>query len=272
MTKKAAYIKTLITASTIFVVSYFLTHSLINYFETQGYFALNFNLISGVGLLILGLTYAVSLSSPAWGEWSQFIIVPLPFILGVYLNLVTLEPANALVFSILIFLILSFFIEKSINLEQLLAKNIPVVFLRPGIKGLLLCISMVAATVVLLNPRDKAQELTETVQEAANSRVSKFFDNGIFTENPEVGALLEYTSLEQSLGEEITTQVKSAIEPYRHLINIFMAVFIFLAMQGFNAVVYLVYSISIGFLFWIARKTGFVKKKTELIEKEVLRF
>ena len=272
MTKKSAYIKTLIITSAIFVESFFLTKALISYFETEGYFSLNPNSLSTIGLIMLALTYTVSISSPAWGEWRQFAIVPLPLALGVYLNLIRLEPTNALVFSAILFLVLSFFVEKSINLERMLAKNIPSVFLRPAIKGLLLGISIVAACIVILNPKDSAQELTDTVEQAATNKVTEILQNKLGGENSSISGLLDYTSLEQNIGDEITAQVTKAIEPYKQVINILMAVFIFLAMQGFNTIIYLVYSTTVGLVFFIAEKTGLMRKESIQIDKETLKF
>jgi len=272
VTKKSAYIKTLIITSAIFVESFFLTKAFISYFETEGYFSLNPASLSTICLLMLALTYTVSISSPAWNEWSQFAIVPLPITIGVYLNLFKLEPTNALVFSAVLFLVLSFFIEKSINLEQMLAKNIPSVFLRPAIKGLLLGISIVAACIVILNPRDSAQEITDTVEQATTNKVTEILRNKLGGQNSSISGLLDYTSLEQNIGDEITTQVKKAIEPYKQIINVLMAVFVFLAMQGINTIVYLIYSITVGAVFFAAEKTGLMRKESTQIDKETLKF
>jgi len=131
-----------------------------------------------------------------------------------------------------------------------LTKNIPSVFLRPAIKGLLLGISIVAACIVILNPRDSAQEITDTVEQATTNKVTEILRNKLGGQNSSISGLLDYTSLEQNIGDEITTQVKKAIEPYKQIINVLMAVFVFLAMQGINTIVYLIYSITVGAVFF----------------------
>ena len=271
MTKKTAYIKTIIIACGIFAESYFLTQSFISYFETQGYFSLNFGLLSSIGLLILGLAYTVSLSAPAWGEWSQFIIVSFPFTLGVYLNLFTLEPANALVISGLAFLILSFFVERAVKLEKVLAKTIPSVFLRPAIRGLLLAVSIVAAGTVLLNPKDHAKDISERIGDLTQQNISQIVGKPM-EENPELSDLIDYTSIESNVSDEITNQVETAIEPYRNLLNILMAGLVLATMQGFNAIIFLVFATTINLLFFVAKKIGFIKKDTVMIQKEILKF
>ncbi len=273
MNNTVAYIKIIILSLLIFVQSFFLTQALINYFETQSYLSLNFNLLSTISALILSLTYTVSLSSPGWKKWSKFLIVPLPFTLGAYLNLFILEPTNALVISGLAYLILCLFIQMSSRLEKALAKSIPQVYLRSSIKGLLLTVSLIAASIVLLDPKKSTQALDQGIEEATDKGVSHILrKNPLMPENPELDKFIGYTSLEQNVGDEITEQVKTAIEPYRSLINIVLAIIILITFQGFNALIFLVYSSTIGLIFMVAKKTGFIKKEIMMIEKENLKF
>lgn len=272
MHDKVPYIKTVIVACSIFIASFFLTQAMMAYIETQGYFSLNFAPLSKIGILILLSAYTVALSSPAWNEWSQLLVVSLPFSLGIFLNLLALEPANALVMAVAIFIILSFFVEKSVRLEKTMAKSIPSVFLRSSIRGLFLCISLLAAGIVILSPGNEAEQLTENVGEVANNQISQYINKKLLSENPEAGMLLQYTNVEQNLNEEISNQVENAIEPYRNLIHILMAVLVFVTLQGFSTIIYIIFNITIGLIFFIAKKTKFFRKETELIEKEILKF
>jgi len=260
-------IKTWILPIIIFLLSLFLAQEMMIYFKDFNFSTISLLSLPKIAGIMLCLSFVIALSMPAWEGGKFLLIVPLPMSLGIYLNLLVLEPLNALIVCGLIFLILAIHIDKSIKLERLLIKNIPHISLRPAIKGYLFAISLSAFFIVLLNPQGHDITIGRVVSSTVMAPIQGFLGEGIDTINT-----VEQRALEQKMEKEVTEGVKRAIEPYRHLFNIVMAIVVFVGMQGLNALIYLIYSNLITPFFWIIRKIGFFHSDLEVVQKEHLHF
>ena len=236
------------------------------YFKDFDFTGISFIYLPRIGVIMLILAFVVALSMPAWQKWKSFLIVPLPLSLGIYLNLLVLEPLNALIACSIIFLILVLHVEKSIHLQSLLIKNIPHISLRPAIKGYLFAISIAATFIVLLNPMRQEIDIGEMVSQAISAPLGGFIGKEMDLPN-------QYQEeVEQQIELEVTTTIKKAVEPYRHLINIIMSSAVFVGMQGLNAIIYLIFSLLITPVFWIVKKLHFILSDLEDVKRENLHF
>lgn len=218
--------------------------------------------------MILALDCIIGLSAPAWNNKKYLITTSLPLSLGIYLNLFVLEPLNALIICGLIFLFVSYCLDSSLELQNLLSKNIPSVALRTAIKGCMLGISITAFFIVLLNPQGEEVNLENIVSKAISFSLQQ---SSIETKNlAEWGIPEESKVLEKEMTDQITESVKKALDPYSHLLNVIMAFLVFLGMQGINTLIYLVFSLIIGPLYWVSKKIGCFRVESEMVQRERL--
>ncbi len=263
-------IKTIAFPASIFAVTFMLTQVMSAYFQS-----LDMNNLHLLGLpkmleLSILLAILIGLSMPAWTLGKYILIVPLPLSLGVYLNLLFLEPLNALIATGLIFGILMLGLLRSMRLRDSMIKPQINTSLRPAIKSYLMTMAIASAFIVLLNPQKKEINLSEmvsgTIKEPVSSYVMRTVGLGSRTA-PEVNRLIE-----QQVEKEIDEEVKKALEPYKYLANIIFAVAVFAGMQGINTIIYAIYAILIGPIYQIAIATKMVRKKTREVTQEYLSF
>jgi hypothetical protein len=247
-----------------------LAQEMMTYFKNINFTEINLLSLPRVGGIILILAFVIGLSMPAWDNGKFLLIVPLPLSLGIYFNLLILEPLNALIVCGMVFLVTSLGITASNKLKNLLLKNLPSITLRPAIKGYLFAISIAATFIVLLNPQGQETSIISAVSKAISSPIQGYLSKeaGI---NPYMGAN-EKKVLEEQINLEVTDKVKKAIEPYRHLLNVFMAIAVFVGMQGLNALVYLLFSLLITPLFWLFKKANIILVDLEEVRRECLHF
>jgi len=251
----------------LFIESMFLASRFLTYLGGASLFSIKLTALPGLAALTLLSAYTLSLSSPAWEGWKKYLIAPAPIAIGVYAVLLNLEPVNALITCLIIFLIMGIYLKKSLKLEKLLVKSIPCVSLRPVIKGYLLCIALMASSVVLLNPENKKISVWDNIIDSTIGSVRKIIGG-----ESNLYGIIGQGFIEDQVEKELTTRVKKAIEPYRNLSSIVMAVFVFVTMQGFNTIVYLIYSLTITPIFWLMKKIKFIVSDSVTIEKDHLHF
>jgi hypothetical protein len=263
-------VKTWILPIIIFLLSFLLAQEMMLYFKDFNFASLSLLSLPKIGGIMLLLAFIMALSMPAWEDGKFLLILPLPFSLGIYLNLLILEPLNALIVCGFIFLISTIHVDKSLKLQHLLIKSLPHISLRPAIKGYLLAVSIAATFIVLLNPKGQDVNIGSAISGAISSPIQ-----GLLSKEANLNTYLgvgEQKVLEQQIEKEVTTKVKSAIEPYRHLLNIIMAGAVFIGMQGLNAIIYLIFSLGITPLFWLVKKTHFILSDWEQVQREHLHF
>ncbi len=263
-------LKTLAFPVSIFLVTFVLTQVMSAYFQN-----LDMNNLHLLGLpkmleLSLLLALLIGLSMPSWTLSKYILIVPLPLSLGVYLNLLFLEPLNALIATGLIFSVLLLGLFRSIRLRDSMIKPQINTSLRPAIKSYLMAMSIASAFIVLLNPQKKEINLSEMVSNTIKKPVSSYVISTVglgSRATPEINSLME-----QQVEREIDTEVKKALEPYRYFANIIFAIAVFAGMQGINTIIYAVYAILISPIYQLAFAIKLIKKESREVTQEYLSF
>jgi len=242
----------------------------------------------------------------AWNTWEQYFLGPIPVAMGLFLATYPINSAYAVVFLIFVIVFMSYEITLAAQLKsQLLVFN-PRMVLKFVSKGLILVFSISSAILVVIHAGKEpsinignavgefvdehfsfqatkqlnSQYLKDLSPEEAE-RLSAFgLDPSLLT-NPKViegdptEALkeLQNRGLEEiSLKNAVAKEVNKLVEPYKRFLNPVIAILIFGLIQFLGTISYLFYSLFVGLIFQIAKKTGFFKIETVPAEKETLHF
>jgi hypothetical protein len=252
----------------LMAASFAVTASLHTYLDDANIFSLNLTSLLNLGLLMMLPACLITLSYPAWKGWWKYLATPIPVTAGMYIVLLSLEPINALLVSGVVLLIMIGHMQTSIIMGEMVNNfTFPQMVIKPAVKGYLLSISIVAAAMVLLSPTDTDANITTRLVDLVGTPIRR-----TLTGNLPMGNIADREIIGDRIEEELENTVKEAIRPYRHLMNVFMAILVFIAMQGLNALVYTLYSLAIIPIFWLFRKTGFIQSDLVQVEKEQLHF
>lgn len=262
-------------------------------------------MLSVTGLFCLMVTTHALLVG-AWNKWEQYIFGPLPVGLGLFLATYPINSAYAVVLLVLVLLFMSYELTLAAQLKsQLLVFN-PRMVLKFVSKGLILTFSVASAILVVVHAGkqpeinvgnavgefvDKhfsfkstmplnTQNLQDLTPEQAERLAALGLDPSLLAnpkaiEGDPTEALreLQNRGLEEiSLKNAVANEVNKLVEPYKRFLNPVMAILIFGLIQFLGTVAYIVYSIFIGLIFHMAKKTGFFKVETVTAEKETLHF
>ncbi len=261
------YIKLSLPPAGLLVTNFFIAEKFLRQFSGASIFSLELTFIPQIAGLTLLAIFLISLTLPAWEGWKAVLFVPLPTTIGIYLVMLSLEPINALIICASLLGILTLYLRRSQRFSEALIKPLPRVIFRPISFGYILCLSLTAASIVLLNPDDAQINISERIVEATVRPVRK-----AITGEMTIPSFGNEENVANMIEEELESRVIEAISPYRHLTNVILAILVFAGMKGLGAVIHIVYDIFLPGLFWLMRKLGYFKTELVQTEKEILRY
>ncbi len=298
------YIKTTVISLFIVGESFLLTKLIAQFIEKQNYFTPDFKFL---GLSVLFLTLILitnALGSGSWYKWEQFVFAPLSVAAGIFLVIFPINSAYAIIISfIVIWLIIYDNFLASLLRNQMIKFN-PNIILRYSSKGIILAYSITATILVListgsqpeLNLGSKAADLAEKyIAPKINQEMVQQVNEGLPADQlnrlTALGldpAKLEYSESstllnafpnfknidlpKMSIRSTVESEVNNIIEPYKRFLNPVMAILMFGLMQFIGFFTFLIYTIMINVVFYVAKKTGFLKISKVMVEKETLHF
>ncbi|KKS31774.1 hypothetical protein A2380_01670 [candidate division WWE3 bacterium RIFOXYB1_FULL_43_24] len=289
------YVKLGVLMLALFSETFFLT-TLINGFVSKGDFfniSVPFSLqVVGIMTLII-LTFALTIG--AWDVWYFNIMTPLAIAAGIMVPLLSTSTTYALIIGGVAFILMAAESYRSYRIKRLLIKFEALLVLRFAVRGILLVFSILAGLIIILNASnvkeiDFGQLIAEVAEKPIKSTVNSQLQQTIERQTlysgyspEEVQKLLDEYGIEAGTGTEtitndldiksmIQTQVNDLIAPYKELVRPLIAILVFGLFQLYAAVSYAIYSLLVGLIIAIAKKTGLLKIVTETVEKQDLQF
>lgn len=245
----AHIIKVVIIFFLLLIQSIVLSSLLIKY-ATSGNFTPDVILFVKAGALMLLLSYTHSMIVGAWGGWEQYVVVPLSISLGIAMGLVPVNPIHARNMGLLSLLFILYFSMRSIALRSFFVKFYPRLVLRRATTGIILVFSIMCASVVLIYPEGKhVTSLEKTVTDSAVNLAEKVSLLNL-PETPVVSFDIE---------KQLHKEIQKTIEPYRSAIAPAMALVVFSVTQALGTIVFILYSFTADLIFYLAKKTKFIK-------------
>lgn len=306
MSNFSYHIKSFILAVLLLAESLLLTLLIGQLIQSQNYFTINFEYSLKIVGLMLACIYTFSLTVGAWDKWEQYVIVPLPVSIGIFLALFQVNITYAVIIAVLAFILLAFDIQRSTNIKNLLIKFDPKLILRFSTKGLLFIFSVLGGLMVILNaayiePVNVGQKISDIAGEKVNEIVEDQFRKQIEEQvspvgitdlnqiDPSLGGVLEDLGLSADILTDpgsvfkpgdlgfdtkqiMETQVNNFIEPYKNFVNPVIAVLMFALFQFYAMLAHLLYMATIDLVFWISKKINFFKVDSVTVSKEILKF
>lgn len=303
MKDSAYYIKTVILMFFLIFESQFLIQELHNYIRSEDYFTPSVNTLVKISAILLVLIYTYSLTVGAWGKWEQYIIVPLPISLGIFMGVLFLDPTHAVLMAALAFLLLSYDVAVATHIKNQLIKFSPVTVLRFSTKGILFLYALLAAVLVFLHSADKnnAYNLGDKVADFAERQFSTVMKPELDPDNlpsnlvnelegkglppdPEMFGMLGgmqgdtnsvingLPSFNLDLRDTVKTEVDNIVEPYKQFIPPLIALLVFALVRFLGSIAHFVFNLTAPILFTAAKKIGFLHTLFIPVQKEELSF
>ncbi|HBY09806.1 hypothetical protein A2473_03560 [candidate division WWE3 bacterium RIFOXYC2_FULL_42_13] len=289
------YVKLALLMVILFSEAFFLT-TVINSFVSKGDF---FNINIPFSLQVVGLMTLIiltfSLTIGAWDVWYFNILTPLAIAAGIMIPLLSSSTTYALIAGGVAFILMAAESYRSYKIKKLLIKFDALLVLRFAVRGILLVFSILAGLIIILNAGnvkevDFGQLIAEVAEKPIKSTVNSQLQQTIEKQTiysgysaEEVQKLLDEYGIEAGTGTEqitndldiksmIQTQVNDLIAPYKELVRPLIAILVFGLFQLYATVSYAIYSLFVGLIIAIAKKTGLLKIVTETVEKQDLQF
>ena len=299
--RSPAYIAKVVTiAILMFVLTYILSAFILDFVIKGDYFAFDLRFTFWmIGLMVL-VAWTFSVSVGAWDKGLQYLIIPIPAGIAVFLILSMQNIAYALATSLLIIAMLIYDIWKSTKISKLLIKFEPAIVLKFSTNGLLLLFAILAGVMVMAHTgktqdfnigKQMADLVGETIDAAIQTQIQNTLQGAPqgYLENidPTMANMLTQFGLPanlsdpvytdpQNLGidtkEIVETQVNTIIEPYKNFIKPIMAILLFALLRFYAYFAYLIFSVTVNGVYWIAKRTGFLKTEMVPVQKEILKF
>ena len=289
------YVKLALLMVILFSEAFFLT-TVINSFVSKGDF-FNINIpfsLQVVGLMTLTIL-TFSLTVGAWDVWYFNILTPLAIAAGIMIPLLSSSTTYALIAGGVAFILMAAESYRSYKIKKLLIKFDALLMLRFAVRGILLVFSILAGLIIIFNASnvkeiDFGQLIAEVAEKPIKSTVNSQLQQTIEKQTiysgysaEEVQKLLDEYGIEAGTGTEqitndldiksmIQTQVNDLIAPYKELVRPLIAILVFGLFQLYATVSYAIYSLFVGLIIAIAKKTGLLKIVTETVEKQDLQF
>lgn len=264
------YIKAGILSVMLFMASYFLTKLIYLPIHTQKYFGITFQYsVQLIGFMLL-LTFLFSLTIGIWSTWRQYLFVALPPILGLTLVTAQINFFYAAIVSIVLYVLLCLDISGANTLKNTLIKFRPQYALRASINGLLFIFSVAGGVMIILSS-DKLPKVnfSQTIAQLVEPHVEKLVTNQLQAQLPGISFnLTEHLNFTSVVEEQVST----FIGPYMSFFHPILAVLMFMLFQFYASIAKLIFSFTIGPLFWLAKKVGFLHIEKLMVEKEELKF
>jgi hypothetical protein len=296
----AYYIKTVTIVVLTFFQTYFLSWLILDYVSKGNFFTFDTAFALLVIFLMVLIAWTFSISVGAWGNGMQYLVVPVPTGMAMFMVLAPQNVTYALITAAVVVAMLMYDVWKSTKLSELLIKFEPTIILKFSTNGLLFLFSVLAGVMVMVNT-GKAHELNlgkqtadlvgNTLNTAIQSQIKNTLQGapqGYLNQvDPSVVSMLEQFGLPtdlsdpaytdpQNLGidtkEIVESQVNALIEPYKDFIKPIMALLLFGIFQFYAYIAYLIFSLTVNGIYWIAKKVSFLKTETIQVDKEILKF
>jgi len=236
-----------------------------------------------------------SLTVGAWDVWYFNILTPLAIAAGIMIPLLSSSTTYALIAGGVAFILMAAESYRSYKIKKLLIKFDALLMLRFAVRGILLVFSILAGLIIIFNASnvkeiDFGQLIAEVAEKPIKSTVNSQLQQTIEKQTiysgysaEEVQKLLDEYGIEAGTGTEqitndldiksmIQTQVNDLIAPYKELVRPLIAILVFGLFQIYATVSYAIYSLFVGLIIAIAKKTGLLKIVTETVEKQDLQF
>lgn len=302
MKDAAYYIKTSILMVLLALESYFLTQILLNYVRSEDYFTPPIQTLGTIALALLVLIYTYALTVGAWKKWEQFVVVPLPISLGVFVGIFFLNPTHAVLVAAVAYILLSYDVYIATTIRDQLIKFNPVTILRFSTRGILFMFSLLAAVLVFLHSSEKNNEfeLGSKIAEIAGNQLGSIMqpkldpsklpsnlanelDGKGLPLNPELfglGGMQGDTnsvidglpSFNLDLGNTVKTEVNNIIEPYKQFIPPLIALLVYAMVRFLGTFAHIAFNLTVPIVFGIAKKLSFLHSYSVPAEKEELSF
>lgn len=253
------YIKTVAISIILFIETYILGTWIEEYIFKGDYFNItptNTALINIlITMVIIVITYSLSIG--AWDKFEQYLLIPIPVGLALTLILIKYNLYNGITAGLILTLLICYDIYKSTVLKKLLTKFEPKFILSPSIKGILMVFSLFAVLILLFSSAK-----TPLTDLNIGERIAKFTKEPITKSIPNI----QYLDIEPE--NIIENQINSMIVPYQSFLKPLMAVFVFLVFGFVGSLAYWVFVFLVYPMFYLARKTGFIKIEKVTVEQE----
>lgn len=242
-------------------------------------------------MTLIILTFALTVG--AWDVWYFNIMTPLAIATGIMVPLLSTSTTYALIAAGVAFIIMAAESFRSYKIKGLLIKFDALLVLRFAVKGILLVFSILAGLIIILGASnvkeiDFGKLIAEVAEKPIKSTVNSQMQQTIERQTiysgysaEEVQKLLEEYGVEAGaetitndldIKSMIQNQVNDLIAPYKELVRPLIAILVFGLFQLYATVSYAIYSLLVGLLIVVAKKTGLLNTVTTTVEKQDLRF
>lgn len=298
----SAKIKTIAISLLLGLETYLITKLLMSYVETKRYFAPPMAFLAELAALILVLLYTYFLSAGAWKTWEQYVIVPVPISIGIFLATFQLDMTYALLMFFISFLLLCYDVFLATRLRNEMITFRPRFILRFSTKGILFIFSLLAGVLVLIESTQASNEINlgEKVGDVVQSQYENFVEPEI-NENaqrvlvnelggkglpidPEIFSKLgvltgdsnsfvgEIPGINLDLRKTVENEFNSLIEPYKQFIPPLIALVVFALIRFVGTIVHGLFNLTIDIVMKLFVSIGFLKVYHVAVKKEEIGF
>gem|GEM_PF-6764077 len=291
------YIKLSIVTVALFAESLILTRLINTYIATADFFNISIPFsLEVIGFMAL-ISLTFSLTVGAWDAWYFNLLAPAAIASGIMIPLLPTNAAYALIAAGVAFIIIALESYRSYRLKKIFLDFVPLLLLRFAIRGILFVFSILAGLLIILNASNVKQidfgqlianvaekPLKSTVNSQLQQTIEKQRIYSRYTEEEVQQLLSEYgintdtgtepltQKVDIDIGGMIKQQVNSFIEPYKEFVRPLIAILVFGMFQIYATISYVIYSILVGVVVAVAKKTGFLREFKETVEKKDLQF
>jgi hypothetical protein len=260
--------KTIILMAALFFEALFLTLIFIDLTYTKNFLSPDFRLVVYAAIIMLFMLYTYALTVGAWAKWEQYIIVPLPISLGIAFVTASISVVYAIVAFLICYLIIGYETYFSTQLKDQLIKFVPGIVLRFAARGIMFSFALMAALIILVNPiSDERIDIAGGIANLAQNQVNSFI-----TSRPDLSLLYFQDLSPLDIRGTVEQEVRVILSQYEQYILPVMAFAVFGIVQALNLAVYLVFSLTVGFVFALAKRLGFLKEEVVQVERVILKF
>jgi len=249
-------------------------------------------------MVLIAWTFAISVGS--WERGLQYLIIPVPTALAMFLVMAQFNISYAILMTAVTAGLLIYDIWKSTRLSKLLVRFEPTIILKFSTNGLLFLFSILAGVLVMIDPgtvqelnigKQTADIVGETLDAAIQTQIKNTLNGapqGYLDQlDPSVVNMLESFGLPTNLNDPMYTnpenlgidtkeivesQVNALIEPYKDFVKPIMALLLFGLFQFYAYLAYIIFSLTVNIIYWVAKKTNFLKTEVIQVDKEILKF
>lgn len=296
------YVKTAILMILLWVESFFITKLLIDYVKSQKYFAPLMDFLITVTAMMLLILFTYFLTVGAWDKWEQYVIIPLPITLGIFVAVAPLNTTYALLIFVASYVLLCADLRISTNLKNQLLQFKPRYILRVSTKGILFMFSVIAGILVLVLSSNTAHEIDlgsklgeitqekyeQFVQPQINESAQRVLVNELegkgLPADPEMISMLggltgnsssfmgSIPGINLDLTKTVESEFNALIEPYKQFIPPLIALLVFALIRFLGGIAHFIFSILIDPVFALFKSIGFLHVGQITVSKEVIGF